>query len=159
MKIVLFVATFAIAAVSATAQVKYTVSGTYAANGKKVYLKDELTEKNIDSTLVAEGKFDFSGTADKDALMEVRAQDGNLAIEFFNDGTPVIINFNDSTLKGSPLNERLAKLNHEIDIPQRRFEAKVANMTKAEMEGAWRRAQRRDEQGARRYASLRQQGV
>ena len=134
MKKVLFVATFAIAAVSATAQVKYTVSGTYAANGKKVYLKDELTEKNIDSTLVAGGKFDFSGTADKDALMEVRAQDGNLAIEFFNDGTPVIINFNDSTLKGSPLNERLAKLNHEIDIPQRRFEAKVANMTKAEME-------------------------
>ena len=115
-------AAFAIAAVSSMAQVKYTISGTYDANGKKIYLKDELTEKNIDSTLVAEGKFSFTGTADKDALMAVKTQKGNLAMEFFNDGTPVIVNFNDSTLKGSPLNERLAKLNHEMEAPQRRID-------------------------------------
>ena len=134
MKKVFLIAAFAITAMSATAQVKYTVSGTYADNGKKVYLKDELTEKNIDSTVVAEGKFSFTGTADKDALMAIKTQKGNLAMEFFNDGTPVIINFNDTTLKGSPLNERLAKLNYEIEIPQRRFEAKTANMTKADIE-------------------------
>lgn len=116
------------------AKQKYAVSGTYAANGKMVYLKDELTEKNIDSTLVAAGKFSFTGTADKDALMAVKTKQGNLAMEFFNDGTPVIVNFNDSTLKGSPLNERLAKLNHEMEIPQRRIEAKMANMTEAEIE-------------------------
>ena len=125
---------FAIAAVSSMAQVKYTVSGTYAENGKKIYLKDELTEKNIDSTLVAGGKFAFSGTADKDALLAVKTQKGKLAMEFFNDGTPIIVNFNDSTLKGSPLNERLAKLNHEMEAPQRRIEGKMANMTKADIE-------------------------
>ncbi len=133
MKKVLFLAAFTIAAVSSLAQVKYTISGTYDANGKKVYLKDELTEKNIDSTVVADGKFAFSGTADKDALMAVKTQKGNLAMEFFNDGTPVIVNLNDTTLKGSPLNERLAKLNYEIEIPQRRFEAKTANMTEEDM--------------------------
>jgi len=134
MKKIFMFAAFAIAAVSSMAQVKYTISGTYDANGKKIYLKNELTEKNIDSTLVAEGKFSFTGTADKDALMAVKTQKGNLAMEFFNDGTPVIVNFNDSTLKGSPLNERLAKLNHEMEAPQRRIEAKMANMTEADIE-------------------------
>ena len=134
MKKVLILAVFAITALPSMAQVKYAVSGTYSANGKKVYLKDQLTEKNIDSTLVADNKFSFKGTADKDALMAVKTQKGNLSMKFFNDGTPVIINFNDTTLKGSPLNERLAKLNHEMEIPQRRFEAKTANMTEAEIE-------------------------
>ena len=55
-------------------QVQYAVSGTLADNGKKVYQIDELTEKVIDSTVVADGKFAFSGTADKDALMAVRAK-------------------------------------------------------------------------------------
>ena len=134
MKKVLFFTSLVIAALPSIAQVKYTVSGIYAKNGQKVYLKDELTEKNIDSTLVADNKFSFRGTADKDALMAVKTQQTNLAFEFFNDGTPVIINFNDSTLKGSPLNERLAKLNYEMEIPQRRIEAKMANMTEAEIE-------------------------
>jgi len=93
MKKIFMFAAFAIAAVSSMAQVKYTISGTYDANGKKIYLKDELTEKNIDSTLVAAGKFSFTGTADKDALMAVKTQKGNLAMEFFNDGTPVIVNY------------------------------------------------------------------
>ena len=125
MKKFFVLAAFNFAAVPSMAQVKYAISGTYAKNGKTVYLKDELTEKNIDSTLVAAGKFSFTGTADKDALMAVKTKQGNLAMEFFNDGTPVIVNFNDSTLKGSPLNERLAKLNHEMEIPQRRIEAKM----------------------------------
>ena len=134
MKKLIVLAALAIATVSSMAQVKYTISGIFSANGNKVYLKDKLTEKNIDSTIVADNKFSFTGTADKDALMTVKTQKGNLAIEFFNDGTPVIINLNDSTLKGSPMNERLAKLNHEMEIPQRRFEAKTANMTEAEMQ-------------------------
>ena len=133
MKKVLILAMFAIVAVSAIAQVKYTISGIYKADGKKVYLKDRLTKKTIDSVAVANGKFAFTGTADKDALMALKTQNGNVEIEFFNDGTPVIINFNDSTLKGSPMNERLAKLNHEMEAPQRRFEAKTAHLTEDEI--------------------------
>ena len=133
MKKVFILAAFAIAAVSSMAQVKYDVNGTSSENGKTFYLLDRLTKKSIDSMVVADGKFAFTGTADKDALLAVKAQKGNLEIEFFNDGTPVIINFNDSTLKGSPMNERLAKLNLEMEVPQRRFEAKTANMTEAEI--------------------------
>ena len=57
MKKVFILAAFVLATVSAIAQshVQYAVSGTFAENGKMVYLIDELTEKAIDSTVVAEG--------------------------------------------------------------------------------------------------------
>ena len=115
-------------------QVQYAVSGTYAANGKTVYLIDELTEKAIDSTVVANGKFIFSGTADKDALMAVRAKKSHWTTQFFNDGTPVSINLNDSTLKGSPQNERLTEINLEMEQSRKRFAAMTANLTEADIE-------------------------
>ena len=134
MKKVIVLAAFAIAAVPTMAQSKYVVNGTYNGNGKTVYLIDELTEKKIDSVVVADGKFAFSGTADKDALMAVRARSSSWTTQFFNDGTPVIINLNDSTLKGSPQNERLTKINYEMEQSRKRFAAKTANLTEAEIE-------------------------
>ena len=134
MKKVLIIAAFAIAAVPAMAQMNYTISGTLADNGKLVYLIDELTEKKIDSTAVANGKFSFAGNADKDALMAVRTKGSSWTTEFFNDGTPVIINLNDSTLKGSQQNERLTRINYEMEQPRKRLAAKVANLTREEME-------------------------
>ena len=131
---VFVLATFVIATVPAMAQVQYTVNGIFADNGKTVYLIDELTEKKIDSTVVADGKFAFSGSADKDALMAVRARSSRWTTQFFNDGTPVSINLNDSTLKGSPQNERLTKINYEMEQPRKRFSDKVAKMTEAEIE-------------------------
>ena len=118
-----------IVAVPSMAQVKYNVSGTYAANGKTVYLLDQLTEKAVDSTVVADGKFSFTGTAAQDALLAVQAKKKNWMTQFFNDGTPVVININDSTLKGSQLNERLTKLALEMDLPRRKMNQKIANMT------------------------------
>ena len=65
-------AALVVAALPSMAQgLKYSVSGTYADEGKKVYLVDQLTKKKIDSLVVAGGKFSFSGTADKDAYMAV----------------------------------------------------------------------------------------
>ena len=134
MKKVFVIAAFAFAAVSSMAQVQYAVSGTFADNGKTVYLIDELTEKKIDSMVVANGKFSFAGTADKDALMAVRARSSSWTTQFFNDGTPVIINLNDSTLKGSLQNERLTKINYEMEQSRKRFKAKTANLTEADIE-------------------------
>ena len=126
-------AAFVLAAMPIVAQVEYTVSGTQAENGKKVWLIDQLTKKTIDSTVVADCKFSFSGTADKDAFMAVKAEKNGWEAEFFNDGAPVIINLNDSTLKGSPQNERLAKYNLEFDVMNRSFTSVVANLTEAEI--------------------------
>ena len=134
MKKVLLFAAFVLAAVPSMAQVQSTVSGTLADNGKTVYLIDELTEKAIDSVVVADGKFSFTGTADKDALMSVKVQKSKWATQFFNDGTPVSINLNDSTLKGSLQNERLTKINYEMEQSRKRFSDKVAKMTEADIE-------------------------
>lgn len=114
-------------------QVKYSVSGTSAKNGQKVYLIDRLSERPIDSVTVANDKFAFSGTAEKNALMAVRAGGSQWETPFFNDGTPVTINVNDSTLKGSVLNERLTKYDLEMDAPSKVFNAKVAKLTRAEI--------------------------
>ncbi len=115
------------------AQVKYSVSGSFTENSTTVYLIDQLKGKAIDSTFVADGKFSFTGIADKDALLAVRAKKKKWMTQFFNDGTPVIININDSTLKGSLLNERLVKLDVEKDLPRRKMNLKTANMTEAEI--------------------------
>jgi thiol-disulfide isomerase/thioredoxin len=115
-------------------QVKYAVSGTYTVDGKMVYLKDKLTEKAIDSVAVANGKFAFSGTADKGVLMAVLVEKNGWETQFFNDGTPVAVNMNDSTLTGSPLNERLVKYDVEGYALMRNLRARTAKMTRAEME-------------------------
>ena len=114
-------------------QVKYSVSGTYAENGKKVYLIDKLTEKDIDSVVVADGKFAFTGSAAQNAFMGVRAEKKNWTTVFFNDGTPVTVNVNDSTLKGSALNEHLTKLDMECNAPRKVFSAKVSKMSEDEI--------------------------
>ncbi len=135
MKKLFFIVALAAAALPSMAQqVKYSVSGTYAEEGKKVYLMDKLTEKAIDSMTVANGKFSFSGTAEKDAIMAVKAEDKEWTTPFFNDGTPVTVNVNDSTLKGSPLNERLNRYDIEQDAPMRPLRAKLSKMSKEEIE-------------------------
>ena len=98
-------------------QVKYTVKGVSNENGKMVYLEDRLISKAVDSTVVANGKFAFKGQADKDAIFGITYDQKDWRswrMLFFNDGKTVSVNMNDSTLKGSPLNERLAYYNKEI---------------------------------------------
>ena len=131
---ILLVALMAAAIPSLAQQVKYSVSGTYDKEGKKVYLIDKLTDSEIDSVVVTGGKFSFNGTADKDALMGVAAGKNMWMTVFFNDGTPVSINLNDSTLKGSPQNERLTKYDIEGDLLGRVVKAKLSKMTRAEIE-------------------------
>ena len=129
---------FMVALVAATMpamaqQVNYSVSGICADDGKKVYLIDQLTEKTLDSMVVANGKFSFSGAADKDALMALKVESKKWVTDFFNDGTPIVVNVNDSTVKGSPLNERLTKLEIEQNLPKRFFDEKTSKMNREEI--------------------------
>lgn len=108
MKKLLFVSALILMATATMAQqANYTIKGTCADNGKKIYLVDNLTEAAIDSTVVKSKKFAFKGSAAKDAFMAVKKEGGTWNVIFFNDGTPLAINLNDSTLKGSQLNERM----------------------------------------------------
>ena len=115
-------------------QVNYSVDGTYAQDGEKIYLIDKLTDNAIDSMVVAGGKFAFKGAAEKDAFLAVSTEDQKWPIVFFNDGTPVTVNVNDSTLKGSPLNERLVKYDLEQDALMKNMRAKISKLSREEIE-------------------------
>ena len=114
MKKVMFIAALMLAALPTEAQqVKYTINNT---------------------ATVADGKFSMSGNADKDALMAIGIRENPWATIFFNDGTPMTINLNDSTLKGSPLNERLTRYDVEINAPYGNYMLKVQSMSEEERE-------------------------
>ena len=135
MKKVFLTAALAVAVLPMMAQkVNYSVSGTFSKDGQTVYLEARLTDETIDSTKVVNGKFAFNGTADKDALMAVTVKNTEWSTPFFNDGTPVMINANDSTLKGSPQNERLTKYDIEAEALMKTFKAKVSKMSREEIE-------------------------
>jgi len=115
-------------------QVKYTINGISKNNGTEVYLMDRLTRQALDTAVVADGKFSFSGQAEKDALMAVLPNNSDWATVFFNDGTPININLNDSTLKGSPMNERFVAYDLDINVPQGVLMKKIQNMSQQERE-------------------------
>lgn len=95
------------ASCSMAQETQYTVKGTSADNGKMVILLDYLTEKDISKVEIKDGKFEFTGVADKNALLGVAKEDKEWITMFFNDGTPVTIDLDKRTLKGSELNEKV----------------------------------------------------
>ena len=135
MKKVLLTAALAVAALPTMAQqVKYSVSGISDGNGKMIYLINQNNSSLIDSTAVAEGKFLFNGEVDKDALMGVKLKDADWETPFFNDGTPITINLNDSTVKGSALNEKVNTYDRQMNQPLVAFRANLSGMSKEEKE-------------------------
>lgn len=135
MKKVMILAAFIAATLNAEAQqVKYTVNGIYKNNGATILLVNKQTRQQLGSTIVADGKFTLSGTADKDALMAVGDKDSGWATLFFNDGTPVTVNINDSTLKGSPINERLVRYDLTTNAPIGHLQRQIQNMSPEERE-------------------------
>ena len=135
MKKVLFLAALITAALPIEAQqVKYTINGISKENGKTVYFRDRYTNQFVDSAVVANGKFSMTGNAEKDAYMGIGVKDANWFVMMFNDGTPVTVNLNDSTLKGSPQNERLTRYDIDINAPYGEYIQKIQKMSAEERE-------------------------
>ena len=135
MKKVLFMAALMLAVLPIEAQqVKYSINGISKDNGKTVSLIDRRTNQIVNTATVVDGKFSMSGNAEKDAFMAIGIMENPWATIFFNDGTPMTINLNDSTLKGSPLNERLVRYDIDINAPYGNFMMKVQSMSEEERE-------------------------
>ena len=135
MKKVMFIAALMLAALPTEAQqVKFTVNGISKDNGATVMLLNRQTRQQIATTIVANDKFTLSGTAEKDALLAVGQTGLDWATLFFNDGTPVTVNLNDSTLKGSPINERLVSYDLATNAPLGNLQNKIQNMPQEERE-------------------------
>lgn len=93
--------------IACTSEVSYSISGTSASDGKTVYLVDQATGETLDSALVEGGSFTLAGKAAKEALLYISEEGSDWMTMFFNDGTPVVVSLADTTLQGSPLNEKL----------------------------------------------------
>ena len=115
-------------------QVKYTINGISKENGKTVILRDRYTNQIVDSAVVSNGKFSMTGNTEKDAYMGMAVKDADWFVMMFNDGTPVTVNLNDSTLKGSPQNERLTRYDVELNAPYGNYMKKVQSMSEEERE-------------------------
>ena len=113
-------------------QVKYTINGISKDNGKTVSLIDRKTNQTVNTATVVDGKFTMNGNAEKDAFMAIGIKENPWATIFFNDGTPMTINLNDSTLKGSPLNERLVRYDIDINAPYANYMIKIQSMSEEE---------------------------
>ena len=84
---------------------KFQVEGIAPASMGKIYLFDMARGIAIDSMAPRDNQFRFSGTAQPDQFFRVGSKEVTFVL--ISDGTPVSINFNKGTLKGSPLNEKL----------------------------------------------------
>ena len=113
-------------------QVKYTINGISKDNGKTVSLIDRKTNQTVNTATVVDGKFTMNGNAEKDAFMAIGIKENPWATIFFNDGTPMTINLNDSTLKGSPQNERLTRYDIDINAPYANYMIKIQSMSEEE---------------------------
>ena len=91
-------------------EAKYVITGTNAPqDGAAVYLVDRYMAAPIDSAVVAGGTFEMRGKTTKDAFLDIEVEDFNWNFLLFNDGVPVQINFTDSSVTGSALNNKLTE--------------------------------------------------
>ena len=133
MKKIMFMAALMLAVLPTEAQqVKYSINGISKDNGKTVSLIDRRTNQTVNTATVVDGKFSMSGNAEKDAFMAIGIMENPWATIFFNDGTPMTINLNDSTLKGSPTNERLVRYDIDINSSYGNFLMKMQSMSEEE---------------------------
>ena len=115
MKKILAIALLVTTVLSAAAQqVKFSVKGTAPNDTKTVFVLDKISGDTLAKAQVKNEKFSLSGTAEKDALLDLQRSNDTWDIPFFNDGKPVTVDFNTKQLKGSELNTRLAEADQAI---------------------------------------------
>lgn len=104
--------------------VKYSVKGFCPQDGATVYLVEhQMRSSNIDSVVVKDHSFAFDGERQKEAILSVGIKNGSWQVLFFNDGTPVTVDLEKNTLKGSALNEKLTECDLRTVAPQEKLNA------------------------------------
>lgn len=124
--------------VSCSHGVKYSIKGSFPQDGNKIYLIETTPTSTVflDSAKVKDGKFLFSGRAEKNAIMGVLSNEADWLFPFFNDGKPITVDFAAKSFNGSELNNKLSecdfrfyRVTHEADelkntLTEANFEAK-----------------------------------
>jgi len=124
MKKILIAASVMLTVGAQAQQVNYTINGVSNDNGAKIMLVNESARK-IDNAIVKDGKFSFNGTAEKNALIVIKSEKINWMTPLINDGTPITVNLNDSTVKGSSQNERMVRYDLDMNATYGKLDVKT----------------------------------
>lgn len=103
-------------------EAEYVITGkNVPQNVTKVYLVDRRIEDDIDSASVVNGTFQLKGKADKDAFLGVVMDNFDWNFPLLNDGVPMEIDFTDTTLTGSALNNKVTECDKRNSKAYRRI--------------------------------------
>ncbi|MBO7418301.1 MAG: AhpC/TSA family protein [Bacteroidaceae bacterium] len=94
-------------------EVSYRINGTVPVGVRTVFL-NTLRNEPIDTALVENGRFQLQGTLPMHTFVTLADDGTDLPVNVLIDGTPLEINMERGTLKGSKINERLNKVDRNI---------------------------------------------
>ena len=101
-------------------QVQLSLTGITFAEASAVTIKRVYPDYNPYSIKVADGKFTYNGSFDKDQLLEIADQKGNKMIVIADD-TPIEIDLLKKAVRGSQQNERFAECQRQLRALESEF--------------------------------------
>ena len=94
-------------------QVKVSLTGTASTKSTAIAIKRVYPDQNPYSIDLTDGKFTYSGSFDKDQLLQIEDQQGNMMV-IFADSVPTKIDLLSKTVQGSRQNERFAECQRRL---------------------------------------------
>lgn len=122
----------------------YTINGTVSdttLNGNKVYLTDMASRNVLDSAVIANGKFTFTGKADTALICQIQSRPYRMELVLENGDIAVEMGETDKRL-GTPLNDSFALFMSDMDSLQNTIIAKQQKimqkgLSEEELREAW----------------------
>jgi thiol-disulfide isomerase/thioredoxin len=104
-----------------------------SSNGKMVYMYDYNANKNIDSVLVADGKFTFTGSEETALICRLVLE--RLYVNLILENGNISVDMADpESAQGSPLNDIRSKYLSELAVHEKELQEKYAEMANMEAE-------------------------
>ena len=122
----------------------YTINGTVSdttLNGNKVYLTDMASRNVLDSAVIANGKFTFTGKADTALICQIQSRPYRMELVLENGDIAVEMGETDKR-SGTPLNDSFALFMSDMDSLQNTIIAKQQEimqkgLSEEELREAW----------------------
>jgi thiol-disulfide isomerase/thioredoxin len=118
MRNVFLIAFLCMLAASCTDKNSYKIDGTIPEeyNGQQVYLFDYDSNTNVDSALVADGKFTFTGLSDTTIFLGLKSDDATVFSTIILEAGTIKVDLSDPLkVSGTPLNDKLIACQTEIN--------------------------------------------
>ena len=115
-------------------------------NNRKVYLYDYEIRKTVDSAMIVDGKFTFTGSVETAVIRRLVLN--RLSVDFILENGKISVDMaapeNVKNIKGAKLNDKLSKFLTEMALYQNEFLAKTEEIQQSQISDANKNSQRRE---------------